>query len=104
MHGGRYAAKGNKCTCGSSKRQQVPCVHVKISRKPYKGDERETPYNIISGTSMACRHAAGAPAYVKSLHSNWSSTAIKSALLIIATPMSSALNLEEEFAYGTWSN
>lgn len=45
------------------------------------GDNRSVNYNIISGTSFACPHVAGAAAYVKSLHPNWSPSAIKSALM-----------------------
>ncbi|KAK9279025.1 hypothetical protein L1049_012700 [Liquidambar formosana] len=44
-------------------------------------DNRSVKYNILSGTSMSCPHAAGAAAYVKSFHPDWSTPAIKSALM-----------------------
>ena len=45
------------------------------------GDKRVIPYNIISGTSMACPHATATAVYVKSFHPTWSPTAIKSTLM-----------------------
>jgi len=44
-------------------------------------DSRMAPYNIISGTSMACPHASGAAAYVKSFRRDWSPAMIMSALI-----------------------
>ncbi|KAL7107730.1 hypothetical protein ACP275_06G073400 [Erythranthe tilingii] len=64
-------------------------------------DPRVVPYNIISGTSMSCPHVSGAAAYVKSFNPNWSPSAIKSALMTTASPMSVKTNTDAEFAYGS---
>uniref|UniRef100_A0A7N0UJX1 Uncharacterized protein n=1 Tax=Kalanchoe fedtschenkoi TaxID=63787 RepID=A0A7N0UJX1_KALFE len=58
-------------------------------------------YNLDSGTSMACPHAAGAIAYIKSLHPDWSPAALKSALMTTARPLNASLHPERDFDYGS---
>ncbi|KAL6275763.1 hypothetical protein ACE6H2_019364 [Prunus campanulata] len=74
---------------------------VSVTRLPQ--DKRHVKYNILSGTSMACPHAAGAAAYVKVFHPNWSPAAIKSSLMTTAWPMNSTSNNVSTgaFAYGS---
>ena len=48
-------------------------------------DKRKVKYNIESGTSMSCPHVAGAAAYVKTFHPDWSPSAIKSSLMTTGT-------------------
>ncbi|CAN1188923.1 Subtilisin-like protease SBT4.14 [Linum perenne] len=65
-----------------------------------QGDTQYSAFTLMSGTSMACPHVAGAAAYVKSFHPNWTPAAIKSAILTTAKTMSRRRNEEAEFAYG----
>ncbi|KAK6124274.1 hypothetical protein DH2020_042026 [Rehmannia glutinosa] len=49
-------------------------------------DNRVVKYNILSGTSMSCPHIGGASALLKAIHPDWSSAAIRSALVTSGTP------------------
>ncbi|GLJ43717.1 hypothetical protein SUGI_0910260 [Cryptomeria japonica] len=68
----------------------------------YTEETRYPDFNIISGTSMSCPHAAGAVGFIKSYHNDWSPAAIKSALMTTAFVMDPTLvgNGDAEFGYG----
>ncbi|KAM0947394.1 putative tripeptidyl-peptidase II [Dioscorea sansibarensis] len=44
-------------------------------------------YNVISGSSMSCPHVSGLGALLKSVHSNWTAAAIRSAIMTSASPI-----------------
>ncbi|XP_031387324.1 subtilisin-like protease SBT4.5 [Punica granatum] len=69
------------------------------------GDDRSVRFNVLSGTSMSCPHVAGAAAYVKTFHPDWSSSAVKSALMTTASKIRDTTTKGGpsgfEFSYGS---
>ncbi|XP_021832758.1 subtilisin-like protease SBT4.10 [Prunus avium] len=65
-------------------------------------DGRHVKYSLLSGTSMACPHAAAAAAYIRTFHPEWSPAAIKSSLMTTAWPMNHTDDVSPaEFAHGS---
>ncbi|XP_057249921.1 subtilisin-like protease SBT5.4 [Beta vulgaris subsp. vulgaris] len=85
----------------------APGVDILAAFPPNK---YKTPYFMTSGTSMAAPHVAGIAALIKKIHPDWTTAAIKSAIMTTASPLDNTgmpirdcdnASAATPFAYGT---
>ncbi|KAL4572680.1 hypothetical protein LXL04_019462 [Taraxacum kok-saghyz] len=103
-----FSSRGPNPTNGNILKPDItaPGVRILAAWSPMarisqsEGDNRAVPFNMLSGTSMACPYVTGIAAYIKTFNPKWSPAAIKSALMTTASSMSADINTDAEFAYG----
>lgn len=88
-----FSSRGPSAHTGNILKPDVaaPGVNILASWIPTSslpaGQKQPSQFNLVSGTSMACPHVAGAAATVKAWNPTWSPAAIRSAIMTTATQL-----------------
>ncbi|KAL6897336.1 hypothetical protein ACP4OV_007032 [Aristida adscensionis] len=88
-----FSSRGPSTQTGNILKPDVaaPGVNILASWIPTSslppGQKQPSQFNLVSGTSMACPHVAGAAATVKAWNPTWSPAAIRSAIMTTATQL-----------------
>ncbi|CAN6223032.1 unnamed protein product [Urochloa humidicola] len=91
-----FSSRGPSSQTGNILKPDVaaPGVNILASWIPTSslpaGQKEASQFKLVSGTSMACPHVAGAAATVKAWNPTWSPAAIRSAIMTTATQLNNA--------------
>ncbi|CAN6165893.1 unnamed protein product [Urochloa humidicola] len=91
-----FSSRGPSSQTGNILKPDVaaPGVNILASWIPTSslpaGQKEASQFKLVSGTSMACPHVAGAVATVKAWNPTWSPAAIRSAIMTTATQLNNA--------------
>ncbi|KAJ1288313.1 hypothetical protein BS78_02G079700 [Paspalum vaginatum] len=89
-----FSSRGPSAQTGNVLKPDVaaPGVNILASWIPTSslpaGQKQASQFKLVSGTSMACPHVAGAAATVKAWNPTWSPAAVRSAIMTTATQLS----------------